>query len=597
RPKVVFAFRMTNCVEQTWTVSRSFVTRSSPTNYPYRLQICFPGYIKPSALANFPALVVLDNGIAGFAYNQFGFPDGRDLRFFNSNETVELNYEIDEWDTNSSSLVWVQLPTLSGTNTCIWAVWGNPAVSVSPEYTTNGATWSEGFEGVWHMKEVNALDSGPFDRDGTAAGNPMLAPGPIGNGLAFDGTGDSINVTGYRGILGQSNRTVSAWVRTAQDNGAFVNWGNNVAGQKWTFRIQVGNGQPGAIRTEINGGYIVHDRDIRDNQWHHVVIEWAVDASPNIIDANLYVDAQPGLSTLLAQSLNTMDNTDVRFANDFVGRALMGDMDEIRISNVARSPDWICAEFLNSASNSIFNQYGLVISPTGGVDLAMIKTASTNLLDIGSNLTYTLTITNSGSGAANGVVVTDALPAQVIFNMSVPPADQTNGNELVYMLPAIAPGGSFSILIDVTVTAAMTGSITNVASTISAGPDQNIADNMDEAVTAIPDSDGDGVANPADPDDDNDGSSDADELIAATDPLDPGSFLWIQIDRTGAIDTQQLTFPSVIGRTYKIEGTLDVVNGPWFDVMTNIPGTGSPIMLPDNNSTNRLYYRIGVESP
>ena len=41
-----------------------------------------------------------------------------------------------------------------------------------------------------------------------------------------------------------------------------------------------------------------------------------------------------------------------------------------------------------------------------------------------------------------------------------------------------------------------------------------VTNNVDSAMTMIPDSDGDGIANPGDPDDDNDDFPDEDERIA-----------------------------------------------------------------------------------
>jgi hypothetical protein len=35
-----------------------------------------------------------------------------------------------------------------------------------------------------------------------------------------------------------------------------------------------------------------------------------------------------------------------------------GSMDEVRVSGVARSADWIRAEYLNMASNDLFAAYG-----------------------------------------------------------------------------------------------------------------------------------------------------------------------------------------------------------------------------------------------
>ena len=58
-----------------------------------------------------------------------------------------------------------------------------------------------------------------------------------------------------------------------------------------------------------------------------------------------------------------------------------------------------------------------------------------------------------------------------------------------------------------------------------------------------------------------------------------------------------LTFPTVTGRTYRIEGKTDLGLATWTDVRAGIPGTDAVINIPDTNAVGRMYYRVGVESP
>ena len=38
---------------------------------------------------------------------------------------VSLDYEIEAWNSNGTSYVWVRVPELVDSNTCIWATWGD----------------------------------------------------------------------------------------------------------------------------------------------------------------------------------------------------------------------------------------------------------------------------------------------------------------------------------------------------------------------------------------------------------------------------------------------------------------------------------------
>ncbi|MDD5708280.1 MAG: DUF2341 domain-containing protein, partial [Kiritimatiellae bacterium] len=119
----------------------------------YRMPIQFSGYspAAPEALTNFPALVVLSNNVnnSAFDFQQMVSPsDGADLRFYSDDTVTELNYEIDTWNPNGSSYLWVQVPTLADSNSFIWAYWGDPNNSTKPAYTTNGGAWDSTFGGV-----------------------------------------------------------------------------------------------------------------------------------------------------------------------------------------------------------------------------------------------------------------------------------------------------------------------------------------------------------------------------------------------------------------------------------------------------------------
>lgn len=92
-----------------------------------------------------------------------------------------------------------------------------------------------------------------------------LAPVPGGTtaALRFDGNGagnqeyvkadgTATGAVGYKGILGDAERTVSAWIKvpsTGNPNGEILSWGQDDAQtHKWIFRVQNTNGQEGAIR-------------------------------------------------------------------------------------------------------------------------------------------------------------------------------------------------------------------------------------------------------------------------------------------------------------------------------------------------------------
>lgn len=103
--------------------------------------IAFPGYRGETALQNFPVLVRLSRELNGFNYSlcQSG---GSDLRFADDSGQLLVS-EVDTWNPDGESLVWVKVPTLTR-STRITAYYG----SANPPANNAASVWSEGFVGV-----------------------------------------------------------------------------------------------------------------------------------------------------------------------------------------------------------------------------------------------------------------------------------------------------------------------------------------------------------------------------------------------------------------------------------------------------------------
>ena len=116
--------------------------------------------------------------------------------------------------------------------------------------------------GHWKFDEgtgVVAVDSSVSSNNGSLRNMTAVdwVDGKFGKALDFDGGNDYVLITGYKGITGSSPSTMSAWIKTQKQDAAILSWGNNIAGEKWNFRTQTGNGNLGALRVEVNGGYRV----------------------------------------------------------------------------------------------------------------------------------------------------------------------------------------------------------------------------------------------------------------------------------------------------------------------------------------------------
>ena len=101
------------------------------------------------------------------------------------------------------------------------------------------------------------------------------------------------------------------------------------------------------------------------------------------------------------------------------------------------------------------------------VDLGVTMTAAPALVALGTNLTYTITVTNNGPSASTGYTVTDTLPANVTF------VGATSGCVLTTVLtcsgPALGVGLNATYVVVVTPTAL--GALSNTASVTGNEPD------------------------------------------------------------------------------------------------------------------------------
>ncbi len=116
-----------------------------PTKFTSSLKIGFSGYAQPQALTNFPILVRLSTNLPGFSYGQFDSLIGADLQFTASTNLQALPYEIEQWNPAGESLVWVQVPLITGPSDFITAYWGNPALTNAAASNTNGLVWKSSF--------------------------------------------------------------------------------------------------------------------------------------------------------------------------------------------------------------------------------------------------------------------------------------------------------------------------------------------------------------------------------------------------------------------------------------------------------------------
>ncbi|MBQ7722674.1 MAG: hypothetical protein IJT64_07210, partial [Kiritimatiellae bacterium] len=121
-----------------------------PDGFARATEFTVNGYNGTTPLTNFPVLVKISAGSpTGFKYSDLMFPDtGDDLGFVDA-QGNGLPFEIDEWNTNGTSVLWVTLPEMT-LDTNFVMVYRSAKTGKS----LNGNNPFADYVGVWHLGET-----------------------------------------------------------------------------------------------------------------------------------------------------------------------------------------------------------------------------------------------------------------------------------------------------------------------------------------------------------------------------------------------------------------------------------------------------------
>lgn len=377
-----------------------------------RTRVTSEGYSRPETLTEFPVLITFSNR-PGFSYDDFLSPPWADLRFADSAMT-ELPFEVEAWNTNGTASVWVRWPAISGADSFIWAFWGREG-QTAPAHTENGSVWSNQYAAVWHLDDstnnASAWDSSPNKRHlvNTVSSNTA---GVIASAQDFQATA-WMTGTGGLGNLSVTGVTLSAWVQLRGGyNYPMVLTCNGVGMMDFRFNGTTRQIQQlfGASTTAVGPADA-----IPENEWHHVAMTLD-DGSDQI---RLFVDGRPAAFLATATNHAPAGGT-VYLARRSDTYRYNGLIDEVQVSSLARSTNWIWASFMNQASNASF------VSTVSGFP-QIRNTACSDLTDAAVTLNASLFGTSSapaavtlywglanGGAAADGWAFTNAFPEPIL---------------------------------------------------------------------------------------------------------------------------------------------------------------------------------------
>ncbi|MBO6121668.1 MAG: hypothetical protein J6Q49_07395 [Kiritimatiellae bacterium] len=393
-------------------------------------------------LQNFPVLVrIAANSPSGFSYGDLQSKSTGDDIAFVGMDGGGLPFEIDTWDPNGTSLVWVRLPSMTNGTEFVMC-WGSTS---SGKAVCNANPWSD-YTGVWHMGEtgtpsssspVTIHDSTANGLDGSTPAGKAASGSVIGGAwrIAEDNNHDrAIRVPVGGSAADPAKKAASDalgtdfhasfWVRA---KGA-VQWSNLICRRKgdqgtgWGFSFHENNGSTPKLMRVYAGGTtpatssgtynLGATLSKTDDVWKKIDVVWKYASNNNAQVADLYLNGAYVETVTCIETANQQD-TDIGIGcstqdsynssdTNKKGRRVNAEMDEVRLGAFVPSADWIAADYATQSSTSFLTAgmaqpYEETGDPVAGV---FVPAASLGY----TNATVSVSISSFGGDATSADV-------------------------------------------------------------------------------------------------------------------------------------------------------------------------------------------------
>jgi len=391
--------------------------------------------------SNFPVLVSVSN--SNFKHTNFGgnvasasagvTGGGGDFVFTSSDGITKLSHEIEKYSSSSGDVIaWVKLASISATETDFYMYYGGPSSGVTNQDKTN--VWDSNYAAVYHMHNPSSAasisDSTSYGNYGNPNATIASSSGRIDGSRFFDGVDDRIIVKDSTSLDDLSNAfTIEAWVydsdaadATGNDDKHPISKGNTGTTAQNTFRWRLLY-ESGAKKHAITIGDGTSTQEViatggtfAQNTWTYLVA--AYDGTNIYLYRNGASDVTPTARTITAPLFNSGDmpiggQSAADCADPFLG-CWHGKLDEIKLSKVKRSNDWIKTNYNNQSSPSTFyNMANQVASSSVGTGATFAAPEDTKLTDLAkeTNVRLRLLVSNEGIGTASAAFRLEASEA------------------------------------------------------------------------------------------------------------------------------------------------------------------------------------------
>ena len=365
------------------------VKGASTSDFTYYKQLWIQSSQVPGALTNYPLLVYLasDSDLVGY--------ESEDIAFFNATGATQYAHEIEKFDNSTGELIaWVNVTSVaSASNTSLYLYYGD-ADSATEEDVSG--TWDSNYIFVGHLDETagDCIDSTSNGNDGTYVGDlPVQGTGMVGYGQVLDG-GDYISMVS--GTHVDTTGTIEIWVElddntppTGGDDMIYYDYKDTDNRHK----IQSDNNE-GTLdsysKTDGTVNWLLEPASSLDTFWKYLVNAWEATN-----DAVFWINGSVAATdTSYGADAYDFSVFNIGAHSDGVANQLNGTLDEIRVSNLKRSNNYLETVYNNINNKTTFIQYGInTTNPSSGISLVLNSDTFTHTGELGnttfSNSSYT----------------------------------------------------------------------------------------------------------------------------------------------------------------------------------------------------------------
>lgn len=379
----------------------------------------------------FPLLVRLDKD--WFDFNQ-AKDNGEDIRFV-GREGKPLAYQIELWDkAKGTACIWVKIPVIKGNDRQeIKLLWGNPGAQSESD---GKAVFNSdnGYVSVLHLDNLLKDELGALSPKNLGTTSSVGIIGESRHFMPGKGIQCGDHITTYP--YGDSAFTSEAWVRPQSTSNSFFYWGryatrlNGKTGDGNEVELWIGS--PASFNWSSDGpGGVRCPTEIKMNQWYHVAATYENGTS------NLFINGKKEATRFHKSAMSVVRDIVVNIGGMRGGNyKYSGDIDEVRVSKVARSEDWMKLQYENQNPNQTL--VGPLVQKGSAFELSHAK------LDVLEGTSATVVAKAPGAQKIYWIIKkdgVDTLASVDRFSFTLPPTRVTSNTSMILQFKAVYAEG------------------------------------------------------------------------------------------------------------------------------------------------------------